>query len=162
MQRQEDARRKALESNKEAVIVNDEPLVQSETRSVETNGSRGEGSNEDVREQASKSTASEESPPKEITVKQKELEEEIATELAKLQALQNDFVSKVQMAKVDRESVLKSDLFAKNVFSGHAAQSDQKNQDEDGQVRGELRRLREEQKALFARSRELMQRDEVY
>ena len=94
----------------------------------------------------------------EISDKQKALEAEIAAEVTKLQALQNDFVAKVQMAKIERNSLLKSDIFSKTIWSHEPVRS-QASLDQDVQLQLELNRLREEQSALFAKGRMLTHRN---
>ena len=104
------------------------------------------------------------SPESVISQKEKELQDEIEAELAKLEALQNAFIVKVQQATVqktnapqrdgDAGSILKSDLFSKSIFSKPSLKS-QESLDRDSDLKNELDRLRLEQSVLFAKGRQL-------
>jgi hypothetical protein len=108
------------------------------------------------RDEAANAGKIDDSPGKIISQKQQELQAEIEAELTKLEALQDDFIRKVNMAKFQPASILRSKLFEKTIFSGKM--KSQKSMDEDSAIQSELSRLRNEQSVLFAKGRQLTHR----
>ena len=106
-----------------------------------------------------------------LLAKQKQLEADIAAELLTLQALQDDFLRKVQKVSRERSSSsslmssgifkraasLSSEIFKKNAYK--AEMKSKEEQDEDLEYYKDLTRLREAHAAVFAKGRALTERE---